>query len=286
MIDAAVELASATGPLPVRLHAVDVGDVAIVAEFDVTSAVHDRLLDEGGLHLGPLVRGIEARRFGDGDVRIEASLDPRLAPGVLAVGVTSQTVTQLLAVADATVLRSVDSWYALTVSHEVELDPEGDDELAAAMEGGSLREGYRTMWWSRDGALALAAHLAEAIGARGFGGVEALAEPQGFRWHLTGADASWTCVTMVDESADTCVVYSVLDVPVADADRAAVAARVGALNGSLRYGAWQLDDDTPAVRFRSSVELPDRTGATASIGRLLDRNLDIVDEYAGLVTAT
>jgi hypothetical protein len=56
--------------------------------------------------------------------------------------------------------------------------------------------------------------------------------------------------------------------------------RLRRLHGST--GAGHITDDPLSVRFRSSLELPDRVASTALLDRLVTRHLDIVDEYAGI----
>jgi hypothetical protein len=267
----------------VRVTAVSVD--AIIAEFDVSSSVHLEALEQGWFHLGGLSSGIGAGPFEpDATVRIEASLDPRLVAGLVQVVATPDGVTELLgALGPTSELCSQASWYALAATAEVTADG-ADDEMPAevvdALATGSLREGYRTMWASESGAgLTIVGHLAEVLERR-FDGVQPLAENPGFRWTLTGTDASWTTMAVVDETAGWCVLYSVLAAEYDASDRDLLIERTAQLSSGLLFGSWHITDGPLQVRFRSAIELPDRTGATTLLDRLVTRHLDIVDEYA------
>ena len=50
--------------------------------------------------------------------------------------------------------------------------------------------------------------------------------------------------------------------------------------------SWHITDGPLQVRFRSAIELPDRTAATALLDQLVTRHLDIVDEYAAAFTSS
>ncbi len=266
----------------VRVRSVSVDE--ITAEFDVSAAVHLRALEDGWFHLGPLSSGIGAGPFdGDADVRIEARLDPRFVAGLYQVVATPDAVAELMgALGPTSDLCSQASWYALAATSEVSADDEMPAEIADALAEGSLREGYRTAWGSGDGGgLPIVAHLAAVIERR-FRDAEALVDHQGFRWSLTGADASWVTTAIVDAEVGWCVLYSVLDADFSGADRDVLIERTAQLSSGLLFGSWHITDGPLAVRFRSSIELPDRVGAPALLDRLTTRHLDIVDEYAGI----
>jgi hypothetical protein len=194
-------------------------------------------------------------------------------------------MTELLGKLDITSpLRSQASWYACSATREIPLDDtDADPDLAAAMVDASLREGYRTAWCGDVSVVGLpiVASLAEQLERR-FNNVEVLAENPGFRWTLSGSDASWTTTAIVDEWASWCVLYSVVDTPPSDTARSVLMERASALNTELLFGSWHLADRSPTVGFRSGVELADRVAASALLDRLITRHLDIVDEYANV----
>ncbi|MEO6123970.1 MAG: hypothetical protein ABIR32_09680 [Ilumatobacteraceae bacterium] len=270
--------------MDVEFGGIDVTEHGIAAEFDMASRVHDEALAAGWFHLGPISSGVGARPFGPGsNVRVQVRLDPRYISGLGLVVPTSAGVTELLEKLDPTSpLRWQQSWYAMTATREV---PAGglDDapELAAAMADGSLREGYHTAWAGERGGdgLPLVASLAEQLELR-FQGVDALAEQTGFRWKLSGSDASWTSTAIVDETAGWCVLYSSVDSLARDADRSVLVERASDLNTALLFGAWHVGGGSSTVGFRSGVEIPDRIAASELLNRLITRHLDIVDEYA------
>ena len=236
-----------------------------------------------------LSSGIGAGPFeDDGTVRIEASLDPRLVAGLRQVVATPEGVTELLgAIGPTSQLCTQASWYALTATAEVAADDEMPAEVTDALAAGSLREGYRTVWGSGadSGELPIVAHLAGVLEQR-FDAVQSLADHPGFRWTLSGADASWSTTAIVDESAGWCVLYSVLSHEFHDDDRDTLIERTGQLSSALLFGSWHITDGPLQVRFRSAIELPDRTAATALLDQLVTRHLDIVDEYAAAFTSS
>ncbi len=276
-------LTTPAGLIDVDVRVTAVSADAIVAEFDVSSSVHHQALEQGWFHLGTLSSGIAAGPFDDdGTVRIEAALDPQLVAGLVQVVATPDGVTELLgALGPTSELCTQASWYALAATAEVTADDETPTEIVEALAAGSLREGYRTMWASDSGAsgLTIVGHLAEVLERR-FTGVQPLAENPGFRWKLTGADASWTTMAVVDETAGWCVLYSVLDHQYDDGHRDLLIERTAQLSSALLFGSWHITDGPLQVRFRSAIELPDRTAATELLDQLVTRHLDIVDEYA------
>jgi hypothetical protein len=267
----------------VEVRVLSVGVDGITAEFDVPAAVHRQALDAGWFHLGPLSSGVGAGPFGDdAPVRIEASLDPALVAGLQQVVATPAAVAELMgALGPTSELCSQASWYALAATVEVTDDDEMPADIAEALAAGSLREGYRTIWGSGDrgGWLPIVAHLAEVLERR-FDGVVPLDDHPGFRWTLSGADATWSTTAIVDESAGWCVLYSVLAADFDDERRDALIERTCQLSSGLLFGSWHITDHPLQVRFRSAIELPDRTAATELLDRLVTRHLDIVDEYA------
>ena len=92
-------------------------------------------------------------------------------------------------------------------------------------------------------------------------------------------------IPIVDESAGWCVLYSVLSHEFHDDDRDTLIERTGQLSSALLFGSWHITDGPLQVRFRSAIELPDRTAATALLDQLVTRHLDIVDEYAAAFTS-
>jgi len=288
-----VAFALPSGPIDARVLDVAIADAdaaEIVIHLEIDAPAHRRVLDDRAFHLGPITGGAGRDEFDDaGPVRIEARLDDRFVAGLIEVAGTPASLAQLLGVIGTdSVLVSERSWHALSVTQEVAFDPDAepdaDASLVDAFEHGTLREGYRTMWGAdTTGGLPLVASLAEVIESR-FEGIEPLPDEPGFRWRLSGADTSWTCMVLVDEAVSCCVVYSFLDGQ-PTADPSVLHHRLTDLNTALRFGAWQLDERTGSIRFRSSIELPVRTDATALLGRLIERHLDIVDEYAALLLA-
>ncbi|HWL42500.1 MAG TPA: YbjN domain-containing protein [Ilumatobacter sp.] len=234
---------------------------------DTYAAVERRAL----FHLSPLARGPGADRFRPADeVRVEAQLSPKLAPGVLSLVPDAASIRHLLTTVDpASPLLATEAWYARVVSQRVESSTaDGDDDAV-------LREGYRTAWGSgpRDQApLPLLAILAEYLDRRGWD-VSPLDEQPGFRWNMSSAGRSWRCVAVVDDEAGWCAMLSVLDGEVADERRLVVAGQLGELNAGLLFGSWELDE-TGSVRLRSTIELPDRAGAATLIEHLIERNID------------
>lgn len=281
-----ITMSTPSGLIDVAVGAIIVTPDAVSAEFDMPSHVHDQGLDAGWFHLGPLASGVGARPFGSGgEVRMQARLDPRFVAGLELVVATPAGVAELLGALDATSpLRSEASWYACSATMALsvdDLDLDLDPDLAAAIADGSVREGYRTLWGNDEvvNGLPIVAYLAEQLERR-FQGVDALADETGFRWTVSGADASWTCTAVLDESAGWCVLYSVLDDIDSDLDRSVLVELASDLNTSLLFGSWHVAADSPAVGFRSSLELPDRVAAPWLLDRLITRHLDIVDEYA------
>lgn len=283
-------MSTPSGLIDVSIGGIVVTGNIISAEFDMAPDVHDEGLEAGWFHLGALVRGIGAHPFGPGtEVRVQARLDARFFAGLGLVVPTPAGVAELFGALDVTSpLRSQASWYACSVTREIPLDEadvDVDRELAAAMDGGSLREGYRTAWAADvdGGGLPIVAHLAEQLGSR-FPAVDALVDATGFRWTLSGHDASWTSTAIVDESAAWCVLYSVIDNVAPDTTRNELIGLASDLNTSLLFGSWHVAADSPTVGFRSSLEIPDRIAAGALLDRLITRHLDIVDEYASSFT--
>jgi hypothetical protein len=271
--------------LDVVVRVATVTAVAITAELELSSSAHTAALEQGWFHLGPLSAGVGAGRFeGDGTVRVDVSLDPRLVAGLRQVVATPEAVAELMAaLGPSSELCSQASWYATAASIAVDADDVPDD-IADALVAGSLREGYRTMWASTDdaGGWSIAAHLAEVLERR-FDGVRPLEDHPGFRWSLAGADASWTTTAIVDDAASWCVLYSVYDRDYEEHLRDALIERTGQLSSALLFGSWHITDHPLQVRFRSAIELPDRTAATSLLDQLVTRHLDIVDEYASVL---
>lgn len=280
-----ITLRAGSEQLDVGARVASVTDDRITVEFTLDPQAHDRALEHGWFHLGPLTSGPGAQPVGSGpDVRVEAFLDPRLVRGLTLVTATPAGVAELLAKIDIdSPLRSEVSWYAGAVTQEVPLDgddPDVDDDLREAFESAQLREGYRTAWAGNvmGSGLPVVAHLAEVIERR-FNGIEPLAEQPGFRWTLTGHDASWTTTAIVDDDGMWCVLYSVVDVA-ATVDSAGFADQAARLNAGLLFGAWFGSADPTTIQFRSGVDVADRAGASALLDALVTRHLDIVDEYA------
>lgn len=277
-------MSTPSGLVDVALGGVVVTDRTVAAQFEMAADVHDRALAEGWFHLGPLSGGAGARPFGPGsDVQVQARLAPHLIAGLDLVVPTAAGLTELITKVDVTSpLRSQASWHACSATREIRADDDDvDPDLAAAMAGGSLREGYRTAWGGDVDVrgLPLVASLAEQLEHR-FGDVDPLVDATGFRWELTGHDASWTTTALVDESVGWCVLYSVIDTPAPADDRVALVELANELNVALLFGTWHVAAGSPTVGFRSGLELADRVAAPVLLERLITRHLDIVDEYA------
>ncbi len=277
-----VQFAAGDASVDARLVDIDIDDTRAVTATIELDADSYRRGDEGGLfHLTPLLRGPGANGFEPHDqVRIELRLDPQLRAGVLALTPDrDQLATALRNAADDSPLRHADSWYALSVTVTVDVPA----DLADVDDEATLREGYRTAWSGHHhgrGELPLIGFLGEHLERRGWT-VEPLTNQPGFRWSMSGRDGAWECFAVVDEDAGWCVLWSVLEGEVDDDRLDSVTAQIGALNSGLLFGTWQLTDPPRRIQLRSSIELPDRTGAAVLLGRLVERNLDIVDEYFG-----
>jgi hypothetical protein len=148
-LDVPLRLRSAAGPLDVTARRLAyVGDGSTVRECRLELTLEPEafaLVDAGELlHLDVAARGPGADGFAPtAEVRLEA----RLADDVLALALAESTdprragerLGELSAAGDDSPLLSTESWFALTVTSQVELPP----ELA---EAGSLRMGYSTSW--------------------------------------------------------------------------------------------------------------------------------------------
>lgn len=277
-----VQFTAGDDTVDARVVDIDVGDIrTVTATIELDADAYRRVDERALFHLTPLLRGPGAHGFEPRDaVQIELRLDPQLAAGVVAIAPDGDLLGAALRSApDTSPLRSAGSWYALSVAVTVDVPADlvdGDDEV-------TLREGYRTTWSGHQhasGELPLIGFLGEHLERRGWA-VEPLTNQPGFRWSMSGRDGAWECFAVVDEDAGWCVLWTVLEGEVDDDRLESVTAQIGALNSGLLFGTWQLTDPPRRIQLRSSIELPDRTSAALLLGRLVERNLDIVDEYFG-----
>lgn len=277
-LDGAMELRPPAGE-PLQVHAVDLAldreDGALIEvrfSFALTAEPYRRVLDDSLFHLAPESRGPLAEQFvADGDVQVEARLDTALIPGVALLGEDIlQTGPAFGALAAGSPLLETESWYALAVTKEVLRDAEG----------GSLREGYRTLHASPGHGLRLAM-LAIA---------EAAFEERGLDWHqttddeviraeATGENGSWAVFAVAREREGRCTVYSQVPWNTPEGQRGAMAEAITRINFGLPLGNFEMDYADGEIRFKTSIDVSEERLTTALFEGLFEPNMATTDHY-------
>jgi len=234
-------------------------------------------------HLDPDVRHAGAERFRpEGPVRVEIELAPTLVPDLVAVAHEAAAAADHLSnVADrdpTAELLETESWYARSVSADVDLPPELAEE-------GVLRSGYATRW-AADGAvleLPMLAVIEEVLADRQWHYTE-IEDDTGFQWRVQGPDGAWSVYALARGEERRFAVYSILDVTVPHERRTEAAELVARANHGLPVGNWELDMDDGGLRYKTAIDVVGGGLSLAAARRLIERNLSITDAYLAAFT--
>ena len=277
-LDAPMELAPPAGePLPV--HALDLAldrsDGALVEvrlTFTLSAEGYERAIGDSLFHLLEEARGPLAGEFvADGDVQVEARLDRTLIPGVALLGEDIlQTGPAFGALAAGSPLLETESWYALSVTKEVLRDAEG----------GSLREGYRTLHASpeQDLRLPMLAIAEAAFEERGIEWQETT-DDEVIRAEVLGENGSWAVFAVAREREGRCTVYAQAPWNTPEEQRAEMAEAITRINFGLPLGNFEMDFADGEVRFKTSLDIGEERLTTTLFEGLFEPNMATMDHY-------
>ena len=264
---------------PLRVHGEDLAlhrDDGLLSEVRLTFLIgaeeYERIDREELFHLEPLMRGPGGDSFEpDGDVQVEARLDPGLLAGVAALGEDIlQAGPAFAKLAAGSPLLHTESWYALSVTKEVLRDSEG----------GSLREGYATLYASSDRDLRMPML---AIAAGGF-------EDRDLEWHETtddeviradiaGENGTWACFVVAREKDSRCTIYSQAPWETPEELRHAMAELITRINFGLPLGNFEMDYNDGEVRFKTSIDVSGTRLSAELFDDLYEPNVATMDIY-------
>jgi hypothetical protein len=256
-----------------------VGEVQL--ECELTPQAYGRVDREQLFHLDPEVRGLAAERFVASDaVRLTLRLAAAELPALLAEAPDPPAGAALLrrrsiAGGDAALLSSA-AWFALSVTSPAA--PHGDEPT----DGGRLARGYATTWAAppRRLTLPMLTVAAEVLEDHGWE-YEELDDDTVLGWPMTGAEGDWMSFAVAREAEGRFAVYSVLPDRIAAPWRDEAAQLVTRINWGLPVGNWELDLDDGTVRCKTSIDLAGERLSLALAARVIERNLAVVDAYAG-----
>lgn len=251
-----------------------------VATCDVTfriAAEAYAAVDAGGFfQLAPEMRGPGSATFKPtGMVTIEARLANQFLTQMLANGEEAEAAAELLQKASAgSPLRSVDSWFALHVTEDVEL-PEGLE--------GSLRSGYRTTWdddedESGDNDNTLLAAVMDYFEREGVQ-FAAIPDTSAVAVRIDGNNLSWDAYVVTKEQRRAVSFYSVAPQVVPPRRRAAAAEYIARANWGMPLGNLEMDYSDGEVRFKTSIVLADQPLTDELFGVLAEFNVVESDTY-------
>lgn len=116
----------------------------------------------------------------------------------------------------------------------------------------------------------------EALERRGWR-FEPLEGETGLRWRMASQAGAWWCFAIAREDEGRFAVYSEIAAAVPEPLRGEAAELVARLNHGLPIGNWELDLETGALRFKTSVDVAGDRLSVALAGRLMERNAAAVD---------
>jgi hypothetical protein len=233
---------------------------------------YTRISEEGLFHLAVENRGPGGATFSpDGEVQVEARLEPALLSGIAVLGTDIAIIGPRFEASFANgPLSQSESWYALSVTEEVLRDAEG----------GSLRQGYSTLFAAPPGPLRLPI-LDVAAGVfdeRGWDWNET-SDSEVMHVEVSGDNGSWACYILARDGDGRCTIYSQAPWQTPSHQRAAMAELLARVNFGLPLGNFELDMEDGEVRFKTSINLGGERLSVALFEALLDPNIATMDSY-------
>lgn len=277
-LDAEMDLETPAG-VPLAVHAHDLaldridgvlGEVRFT--FSVPPESYARILDESLFNLRPESRGPLAPAFvPEGDVQVEARLDPSLIPGVAVLGEDIlQAGPAFGRLAAGSPLLETESWYALSVTREVLRDAQG----------GSLREGYSTLHASAAPSLQLdiLTIASAALEERGLDWQETT-DDEVIRAEVTGDNGTWAVFAVARERENRCTVYAQVPWNTPEDRRGLMSEAITRINFGLPVGNFEMDFADGEIRFKTSVDLGEERMTTGLFEGLYEPNMATMDHY-------
>jgi len=249
--------------------------------FVVSPAAYEAIAEAELFHLAREMRGPGADRFEpDGDVQIEARLEPALLPGMLALGADAMragpALISLAQAGTAAEILETESWYALNVTIEVLRDAEG----------GVLREGYSTLHAAvlsdEDDVPYLTLPML-AIASAGFEEREMewqeTTDDEVIRAEVSAENGTWTVFAVGRESERRCTIYSQAPWNTPEEVRDLMAETITRINFGLPLGNFEMDYADGEVRFKTSIDVTGDRLSTELFDGILEPNLATMDSY-------
>ena len=270
---------SAPDGSPLEVHGIDLAlertDGALFEvrlTFVVPAAEYERIDREELFHLEPLMRGPGGESFDpDSDVQIEARLEESLLPGIAAMGSEIlQAGPSFAALASGSPLLATESWFALNVTQEVLRDAKG----------GSLREGYSTLYAASDADLALPM-LSIAAGAFEERDMDwqNTSDDEVIRADVAGDNGAWAVFVVAREKDSRCTVYSQAPWETPEEQRNAMAELLTRINFGLPLGNFEMDYADGEIRFKTSIDLSGAALNGELFEDLYEPNIATMDVY-------
>ena len=278
-IDGPLRFASPSGE-PLDVHAIDLAlerEDGMLREarltFVVPADTYERI-DLGNLfNLEPLMRGPGADNFSaDGDVQIEARLEAGLLPGIAAMGDDIlESGPSFAALTAGSPLLETESWYALSVTIELLRDAEG----------GSLREGYRTLHARDDDELLSLPMLTIAAGAFEDRDLEwhETSDDEVIRGEVTGDNGAWACYVVARQQESRCTIYSQAPWETPESQRLEMSELLTRINFGLPLGNFEMDFADGEVRFKTSIDVSGTRLSGELFEDLFEPNIATMDLY-------
>lgn len=94
-----------------------------------------------------------------------------------------------------------------------------------------------------------------------------------------GTEAEWTCYAYPDEEDRQVAIYSVAPVTAERSRRMAVAEYLTRVNYGLVLGNFEMDFEDGEIRYKTSISVDDAELTPAMTGRLVEANVEAMDQY-------
>ena len=282
-IDGPLRFATPAGE-PIAAHALDLAlerEDGMLREVRLTFSVAPEVyeaIDRGELfHLERQMRGPGSERFeAEGEVQVEARLDPALLPAVAAMGPDILDAGPSFAsLVEGSPLLETESWTALHVTVEVLRDAEG----------GSLREGYSTLHAvGADLRLPMLTIAEAALEERGLEWNETT-DAEVIRTEVAGENGSWALFVVAREAENRMTVYSQAPWETPQPGRREMAELITLINFGLPLGNFEMDFSDGEIRFKTSIDLGGARLTAELFEGVLDPNIATTDMYLPAIEA-
>ncbi|SFL07765.1 Putative sensory transduction regulator [Paenibacillus sp. 1_12] len=220
----------------------------------------------------------------DRPVELSASLRQSFVKAVLSNQADVEEVLQTLlqtATSETLPLRMSESWLIEEVKQQVELP----DELV----GGTLKQGYRTLWAEPTSAKPAAAQAKTALNEIVEGYLSSMEwsyvriDDTILRLSFHGEQGQWTVLVRTDEEKQLCIVYSIYPELVAEQHRLGMALFLIEENYDLPIGNFEMDATDGELRYRTGIDVEHDRLSIPLFGQLFTTNIAIMDTYFKLI---